>query len=553
MTGSKSTEAARALERVKDEIAALLGLTGEDAHRLVSGAEVGAVAARKDLALVGLDADGVQSQVFASPRPVNIQGASARIRDFDDRLRRGDLLEGLRGRCPVLYAGGGQATLLTTQDLAPVLSERLVSAYSERTGGRATSAQLPLSGSELVDGPKVLVGVPEQIARKVGLQLQPARGFGGCVGALAARMRLEKLRPSRHAFLEGPQVGPRCAECGLRPRVAEKLCTRCAENRGRGGKEKHAQARTYEDVVRLPNGRRARLLAFVVIDGKGIGGVLQRLRTVEQYVAVSTQLELAFEPPDADLAALLGLPAENFQVPIRGGDDLMLVLPATWDGGDVFTATARLLRRVEERFSADALGAAFRRGDARDTAALERLERVGAGAGIFVTTGLPAGFCFDYAGELCDASKAGIQDAHRSAIDFLILRSGSPLSREALHAVNAAEKQLDLPGLRGTLQLTRRPYGLSDYEELLARVRKGKKVSRSTLYGLRNALEVPNVGMVHLAYQLARHPELRPVFLETEHDTPPSLSKLGPWVLKELEHGWATPIPDILDLARVVR
>ena len=87
-----------------------LGLTNrEESLALLDGDDGRAhLSTEKTFSLVKFDADSIQEQVFASPRPVTIAGASALLRDWDDRLH-----ERVGNDAVVLYSGGGQAVLLT--------------------------------------------------------------------------------------------------------------------------------------------------------------------------------------------------------------------------------------------------------------------------------------------------------------------------------------------------------------------------------------------------------------------------------------------------------
>src|SRR5580698_1797779 len=99
-----------------------LGLSAGDAASVVNGEKNARLPEERSLALVAFDADAVQAQVFASPRPVTIQGASRILRKWDEDMRGGKTLE---KDAVVLFAGGGQAVLLAHRDRVACVTKKL--------------------------------------------------------------------------------------------------------------------------------------------------------------------------------------------------------------------------------------------------------------------------------------------------------------------------------------------------------------------------------------------------------------------------------------------
>lgn len=545
-----------------------LDLPADDVEAILHGRNPGSLSEEKSLALIGFDADSVQAQVFASPRPITIQGASAGLRDWDEKLKSGKTLG---EDAVVLFAGGGQAVVLARREhvdgITKTLNDKFI-AHASRWP--CTIARVELSPRELVTGPPAARGLQSSaalppaargpkisgaLARRLGWSPEGGGGYGACMARLALAMREKKGQATRHPFLDSPSTAARCEECAERPRIPSGTrCKRCQKNRERGGGDNHAwgRARSFDEVLGEPGPSgeaplRERHLAFLKLDGKGIGAVLERLHTVAQYTAVSATLRRAFEL--RDLTQTFGVPEGRYQIPIAGGDDLLLVLPARWQNGDttgdVFTLADKLIEHIEGTFDDADLDEPFR----DDRALLNDVRRIGAGAGLVITSGMPASFCFDYAGELVTSAKNAIEGDARSAIDFAVLSGGSPLAHELRELRRRAVLDLDLgPGLTGKVLPTRCPYTAAKYKHLLDRTRGLAGVPRSALHALRAALREPTTGMIAVHYQIARHTKLRAALVDGAGAVPGH--DLGPWVLAPAPApgaSWATALPDLLD------
>ena len=538
------------------------GLAGLGLADAVFFGREGDLGDQRDFALIAFDADSVQAQVFASPRPVTIQGASVILRAWDDDLGKGKILG---DDAVVLFAGGGQAVALALRDKIDGVCRKLRGEFRERTGGSpCTVAHVEVSARELARGPqRATREIPSSLARRIGWSSSGSRrGFGDCMALLSLAMRAAKGEASAHAFLDAESPSARCKECAERPRLTgNNLCARCAKNHARGGEDKREwdRAHSFDEVLGKQTKRaddegdeqppRARHLAFLKIDGRGIGAELEKLRTMAQYVALSRALKRAFEHRSL---ADFGVPEGRYQIPIAGGDDLLLVVPARWnpqaEGGtaDAFSLTAKLLEHAERAFDELAKHELF--------ADIQGIRTLGAGAGLVITSGLPASFCFDYAGDLVKSAKDGIGEHDRSALDFAVVRGGTPLSSSLRDLRRRELMALDLGAeLTGPVQPTRCPYVLDDLRELIDRAGRLASAPRSALHALHAAMRDPTTGLLAVRYQLARHAELRRALADEVPlaELPPSL---GRWVLHKLEPRaagdpkWATPLGDLLDL-----
>ncbi|WP_437952606.1 hypothetical protein WME98_19240 [Sorangium sp. So ce296] len=479
----------------------------------------------------------------------------------------------------VLFAGGGQATMLVRREHAPRIEETLLQEFARHTAGAPCSvACLPLSARELVEGPRgAAASTPAlkgALARRLAWSPRGAGGFGACMATLSFLLRHRKGAPARAAWDES--AAARCEECAERPRATDNRCIRCGHNRRQGqqGKKQFDEARDLAEILGDPAGsgsegaevQRARHLAFIKLDGHGVGTLLERLRTMAQYAAVSCALQRAFEldpaTRDAELGKL-GVSAGRYQLPIAGGDDLLIVVPGHFrrpDGGqgDALTLAADLAKRAEGAFDEVALENYF---DA-DRDLLRHVRRLGAGVGVVLTSGIPARFCFDYASELVRSAKDAISDGEegaRSAVDFVVLRGGSPVSSSvrSLRDAQTMPLVMQLGQHRiGALRRSRCPYPLADFRRMLDRARQLARVSRAALHDLRAAMQQPEVGLLAVRYQMVRDSALRNALVGDQPlaAVPPEICE---WVMAPVGNPkasttWATGLTDLLEAARFV-
>lgn len=539
-----------------------LGLDPIVCRAIVLGLEGEQLSPEPTLALVAFDADSIQSHIFASPRPVTIQGASLTLRQWDRDLYEGGILG---HQAVVLFAGGGSAILVVRQRDAGDVRSRLASEFHARTcKSPCTSAEVALSPRELVVGarPGDAGSLGETWRARIGWTPDSGGGFGACMARLHVELRREKGAARPHPFLAEARSGARCEECAERPREAGgERCQRCRTywDRGRRDKGRWEQARSFEEVLGQGNSR-VRDLAFLRLDGKGVGAVLERLQTIGQYHALSQALRAAFEWSD-EKPFDLALPAEQYQVPIAGGDDLLLIAPGRWKdrsgrAGDILSFAVDLVDRIEAPFGRPDLLSHFE----RHPDLKKRVQSIGAGVGIVITSGLPAAFCFDYTETLVKSAKNAIdaEAGARSAFDFVVLRGGTPLSSSLTDLRKRDQKSLDLgkPLHASQVAATQRPYTAASFRDLVARARRlaaSSDASRTAIYGLRRAMQEPNEGLITLRYQLARLPRMREALIGQTPlaDLPPDI---GEWVLSRPDKDGvrASGIPDLLDVLRLV-
>lgn len=523
------------------------GLAPTLAAGLVGGQKPARDEPSRALGLAIIDVDHIQETLLASPRPVTIYGASHALAAFDGEVHR--LPPPLA--TTVVYAGGGNALLILPLQHAEAL-ERGLRAALERLipSAECTFCVLPIWCSELALGPKALE--TKALGANAGAQLKQlgispggaqdsgAQGFGALVANLQLKLRQKKGHARVHPFLPKPSTTDRCEECARRPRVQDKRCTACAQLRVLGAKERSAafaQARTFEELFGLGN-----RIAYIHIDGRGIGAQVQRCRRLRDFVALSARLRDIFDTmPKALLHEHYRVQGENgeerhmYQLILSGGDDLLLVIPASGPRTDAFTFTRDLLREI------DKLGAEGRGAD----------DRIHAGAGVLITKTLAADYSCRRAADHCKHAKAMIDRG--SAIHFEHLLSGSP----EIHSVAHGQQQGDAAAQRSEFAMTQRPYALGDLDTLVETAHKltARRLPRAQLQSLRDSFERdPTSARLTLLYQMARTPALRELLLTGAKTPLASVTIPDLWLRPPHDaEPWSTALPDLIEFARMVR
>lgn len=480
------------------------------------------------LALLAFDTPGIQSYIFKANRPVDIFGASRLVADFTDSDYHDDsrpfalyslfARQGLGlDRKSMIYAGGGGGLLILAASQVKEVASAIESLLEEATGGdlASTTACLEVWPDELGGGPVDQASLPmNDDWRQVlpGLRRGATRYAETLAGVMAKLMRQRSARTRLAELIRGEEIPWLCTTCNGRvdrssrllreqDRRAEVRCQPCQDRREHGGRGKRVldQARTFADLVAGREGEQPedgadKAMAVIYADGANVGQAFLRVATMAQHRALSQVVDATFErarrraaahsPP---FEASIEPDRMRVQTPLCGGDDLVLILPA-----EAAMAAARdLVDEVETAFDLNSnplLAAAFE--NASDELR-GQISRFGVGVGIAIADyDFPVQFLLDYATQLLKLAKGRIRVGDcRSAVDFLVLTSGTPLN----HSIRALRRT---PGWRRApqggepgLRLTRRPYSRSDFESFLDRAGlMAQEVPTSQIHGMAREL-----------------------------------------------------------------
>lgn len=369
---------------------------------------------KRDLFLLVADPVGIKDTVLGSRRAKTRYGASTTLYRWDEDLRE---RRRTRAGSPLAtaYAGGGQATVIGAGDLAAAKAEaaELRERYKRELHGVLGVVVQAVSPKELATGPAV------EDHKELGLA-QRSGGFAGLLSQVGARLRAEKDKGEPLPDAPARDGRSRCKECGWRERVHKDRCATCEDFHGQ------ADARDLDSFEDLGSTK----LAYLAIDGTGIGARLLKQESIADYHQFSRGLLSAFDfaAVEADLARA----DIDACIPVlRGGDDLLLVFDAT-AGKGAFLACDAVLNGLHDRLAGLSIDA----------------QPIGVGMGLVVSRHVGARQAFALAEQLVKTAKAKAKKkGWRSAFDFELVQQGTVLHDDMLEArKDAAKRTLSLPG-----------------------------------------------------------------------------------------------------------
>jgi hypothetical protein len=486
---------------------------------------------RPPLALVFFETPGLQDYVFKVQSPIDLFGGSSQVADFTRFEASGKTpplslfpqLAGPPTSVPVeqvaIFAGAGSGLFLVAANEA----ERVVAGL-EKILAEATAGDLHTRAAALSFWPDELAALPSRsgledlFSADPRLASQRGKGASRYAAALASLVgRHQRERSRRQAWpasLSPEQQFTRCEACGGRPAATrrvrgedvDQLCQPCHNRWKYGIGKRGEEPRSFEELLgglEPPVGS----LAVIYADGANAGELFARVDTPARHRALSRlvedALDAAAEAVKRKLSEIfLGDNDElRFQTAIKGGDDLVMVVPAR----GALELAAALIAAFESAIDAAAAGPAFARGPEGLKKAL-----AGFGLGVGVAVGdlhFPIQFLLDYARELLKNAKRltrpdqGSAPA-RSAVDFLVLRGGTPLSGSVAELRKRHQEQ------ESQLALHCRPLGGRDLGLFVKATRALKRVPPAQVQAIRR--EVPRGRQLSLSlwrYQHARSAE----------------------------------------------
>lgn len=467
------------------------------------------------LALVFFDTPGLQDYVFKVQRPVDIFGGSRQIADFTEpgpesalslfqRLKNAPTA--LPAEDVTIYAGAGSGLLLVAAREAAATIAAIEEILLGATAGdlQTRAAALPVWPDELAAGPAdvtlddlFLFTIPE--SGESGTRRKAPSRYAATLAALLGRHQRERSR--RQAWppaMDAEQQFDRCEACGGRHATGrrsrgenefEPLCQPCLERWRYAGRKRQMEPRSFEELLAGLDTD----LAVIYADGANAGDLFTRLDTPARHRALSRTVESALAK--AALAADERLhriyPRSDdddelrYQKPIQGGDDLILVVPAR----GALEVAVELIGAFERTVDEAAASPAFKQAPACLRKALERF-----GLGLGVAVGpmhFPIQFLLHYARELLKNAKQLTRSRSegptaRSALDFLVLRGGTPLSG----GIAELRKRHQEKKVQGEmLAFHRRPLSSEDLRSFVAASRALCVVPRAQIQAIRRELQ----------------------------------------------------------------
>ena len=454
------------------------------------------------LALVGFDTPGIQRYIFQVKRQVDLMGGSHLIEAFTDP-ERGTLYKYLDstagGSQSVIYAGGGGGLLVVAANEVKTVVDELPQLLTKATAGDlcCIAVALPIWPADLSPAPPPSPDL-SGLDSLGGASVAQSR-YAATVATLEALKQHERSRRlPLLSSLPTDEYIDSCDACGRtvgRERSyadGEKyrLCPGCKARRdaGKTGKDDDRQAPNFPDLVA---GLKNTDLAVLYADGSNVGGAFLEINSMEEHAALSRAvkdaMKRALKEIERSCEWLVESDMKRLQTPLQGGDDLLIVLPAI----AAVRILVPLIECYERAFDTEVEGLLTDAFPDAEAPVRQRIRQFGLGVGLAIAHHeFPIQFLFDYAGELLESAKKRIDPGAgaRSAVDFLVMRTGSPLSRDLK---NLRAKHYWRPAESGskTLRLSERPYALGELKELLAELDALIHVPPSQIHLIRREID----------------------------------------------------------------
>ena len=505
-------------ERLREVLAGILG--NKEAAGWVVEEDVGRVEElrrqflEKRVALVSFDVDKIKEFVFATSKPLELQGASELVSQLTERWID-EILEakGLT-KANKLFAGGGTGLLIVPKDNAQELALEIQNRFAEETRtGSCTAIWQDFAPHELIAGPDPPsvnnINIPSgtKLILKEGNKAIP---FGGIFQLLADRLREAKEEKLSIRFPPVSGILHRCESCGMESatqwdtvrtgETQDRICETCALKRSEGrDKRKRLEsetpslqtALTINDIAGTED---RKYFGVLHADANNMGRILSQLPSMVDYALFSQTVSNIMNQTVRDIVSDHRL-KNSYQAPIVGGDDILLIIPAK----KAAPVAQDLMSKIKKNFNnaADQLGGHV----------AEHLRNIGMSIGFaLVPSHFAIRFASQYAEILLRLAKEKRYEAGEDCIDYLVIKDASPLnvSVSELRELHFRREDPD----RWTLDLTDRPVTVSRFREMLDDIRKLRQagVAQSQLYQIKTLLtqENPSVAALNIRYQWLR-------------------------------------------------
>jgi hypothetical protein len=518
----------------------------------------------KSITLLSFDVDKIKDFVFTSTKPLEIQGASEIVRDIEQyksscsssvyKILRGFSL----GKSNVLFAGGGTGLLIVPSDKAKGISDEIELRFAESSiTGSCSVVSLQLYPHELITGFRN--SCQQKISLPPGVSIINGGNkakFGDIIRILADQLGEKKDSKLISSLPLLPGFLRVCESCGIRTAVEydnrqrEWLCQSCSQHRQRGRNEqkKHSTAEDINQIAGEELGDR-RYVAVIYADANGMGEVLFNLETMEEYAVFSQAVSCTMQKVREDLVKTHDL-EYRYQAPIIGGDDILIIIPAS----KVTNIVSDLMSRVKEEFRSWAYRI-------ESSSLSSKLQNLTMSVGfVVVPSHFNIRFSVDYAEALLNTAK----EAYRSRkngnkkeyIDWMVIKEGSPLSANLKNLRENALVRKSIKEHEWKLELTDKPVTLDRFNEIRGWIKLLKRhgISKSQLRNIQTYVEreSPRAAILNTRYQWSKNAEWREFFTKLGNSTTPLQSHekwIKEFVMREIYPGqYKTGFIDMMEL-----
>lgn len=365
--------------------------------------------------LIGYDANGIQSFITASGRPISMRGASAVIDEFDSAVK---------AQPHTVFAGGGRGLcLVRSESEAKALAHKLTERYQRDTGhGVLATAWVPLNRD-----------AEAASCRWLRHRLDIAKDEAPTpLPALATQRDLECSEC--HRYRSTRTRNRRDVDGAV---IEEPICQRCfvSSQRGRDagrdeGSARSEMSQSLQEIARRADGS-VGSIAAVSADGNELGALFDSLDSLDALATISDLIAALFT--GAHERALAPIPSPQRLSLVIGGDDVRAYMAPGW----LLDYVAELARALEDSAAKAASDLPAWVGGQ----AAELLGHVGIGVGAVVAdVYFPAWRLMEYAHALELHAKAKRADA-RSVFDVAVMMSEAQVSAGMTHGRSERDRR----------------------------------------------------------------------------------------------------------------
>lgn len=507
-------------ERLKATLVGILNST-EEANWVLCGVEAEKLrmlyrGKPRPLALVSFDVDRIKDFVFSSVKLLEISGASEMVKDLTCPPQNGveaphcsvyRILEDQHLSADnVVFAGGGTGMLVVPADMAEILAKEISDRFAGAVKtGSCTTIWRAFHPHELILGPDIAAG--DSFFPGVKLPVG-ASGFGSVMRLMADELREKKEEKMVPAIFSLPGYVARCASCGIRPALKrdklswddELLCESCFTQRKRGRDTKTdlsgqllEMAQSINDILREDAERG--YVGVIHADADQMGRKLMQMQTLDDMAIFSSTVTRVIEDIRVHLVSKHEL-SRQYQAPIVGGDDILLIVPAH----KTPVIVADLLTAVRQDFT---YWSSLLAPDKEKLSEIFKSITMSVGF-VIVPSHYQIRFSVDYAENLLAQAKKGSHEGAGEHVDFAVISDGTPLHAE----ISTLRQQFyTRRSEKWCLSLTARPLKASRFRALLEKIEVLKSaMAKNQLKLLENLLfgETPEAARINILYQWVR-------------------------------------------------
>lgn len=404
--------------------------------------------------LVCFDTDRIKEYVFATDKLREVRGASWLLTELNNRMELERAVRPVCPECEIVFAAGGSAVLLAPSEAkAKEMINVVEASYTHKT----------FTGS--------ITGAPIRLAPATKTE-----GFGERVAVAWLKLREAKDEKARRLLPGIESYTQPCMACERHPasKVSRldrsAICESCCAKREAFDQHRDVNVNAPEDLSAL--GAVARppgYIGFIYSDGNSIGERLKQPEEAQQYGIFAEKLDCLIRKTVGDVLAKYPprrvgegqvRPYEELLV---GGDDLMLVT-----AGDIALSTAMEITTTFEQESPEVLRAAGLPDDKPLTLGT---------AVVLAHAGFPMAACHSLADQLLKRAKQRCaEEGYRTgALDFMVVTAAGSSDLNTLRKEVLTQESFVFPREDRKIQLTQRPYTLSQARTLLECVKAFKK------------------------------------------------------------------------------